>query len=118
MPRAAAAPELPVLDAGLIASLVGATHPRPHDWLGQHPIGSGATAGFVIRAVRPLAKTVTAVRTDGTSVTLDHVADGLWQGYAAGDGQAYELTATYDNGPAWTADDPYRFVPTVGDTDL
>ena len=86
----AARNELPPLDAGLVASLVEGRHPRPHDWLGAHPHGDG----WVIRAIRPLAETVTAVRADGTEVPLAHVADGLWQGFAPGDGQAYELDTT------------------------
>ena len=106
--------ELPDLNPGLIASIVGAYHPRPHDTLGQHPLGDG----FVIRALRPLATSVTAVQTDGTRVELSHAADGLWQGYAAGPGQAYSLETSYDNGPTWTAEDPYRFVPSVGEMDL
>ncbi len=76
------------------------------------------TGGWVIRTVRPLAKTVTAIRADATRVPLTHVADGLWQGYAPGDGQAYDLETTYDGGPDWTTGDPYRFVPSVGEVDL
>ena len=105
---------LPELHPGLIAALVGGTHPRPHDWLGQHAFDGG----FVIRALRPLAASVTAIRTDGSRVQLQHVADGIWQGLALFPGQAYELETAYDNGPTWTAEDPYRFVPTVGDIDL
>jgi 1,4-alpha-glucan branching enzyme len=108
-------PELPALDPGLIAALVGASHPQPHDWLGAHELPAG---GSVIRAVRPLAKTVTAIRADATRVALAHVADGLWQGYAAGPGQAYDLEATYDGAPDWVTGDPYRFVPSVGEVDL
>jgi 1,4-alpha-glucan branching enzyme len=107
-------PVLPELHPGLVASIVGGSHPQPHDTLGQHAVGDG----FVIRALRPLASTVTAVRADDSRVELDHVADGLWQGYAAGAGQAYRLEATYDGAPNWTADDPYRFVPSVGEMDL
>lgn len=110
----AARSELPPLDAGLVASLVEARHPRPHDWLGAHPAGDG----WVIRALRPLAESVTAVRADGTEVALEHVADGLWQGFAAGDGQAYELVAAYTEAPDWRAGDPYRFVPSIGEIDL
>jgi len=110
----APAPTLPELHPGLVESIVGGSHPQPHDTLGQHALGDG----FVIRAVRPLAEAVTAVQADGTRVPLEHVADGLWQGYAAGPGQAYTLETEYDNGPTWVADDPYRFVPTVGEIDL
>jgi len=105
---------LPELHPGLVASLVSGSHPQPHSTLGQHAFADG----FVIRAVRPLAEAVTAVQADGTRVPLEHVADGLWQGYAAGPGQAYVLETEYDNGPTWTAEDPYRFVPSVGEIDL
>jgi 1,4-alpha-glucan branching enzyme len=107
-------PELPELHPGLITSLVDGVHPQPHTTLGQHPV----EGGFVIRAVRPLAWTVTAVQSDGTRVKLTHLAQGLWQGFAAGPGQAYTLETTYDNGAPWATDDPYRFVPSVGELDL
>jgi 1,4-alpha-glucan branching enzyme len=113
-PRAKASPALPALDGGLIASIVGGYHPQPHATLGQHAVDGG----FVIRAVRPLAEAVTAVRADGTRVPLAHVADGLWQGFAPGAGQAYVLEASYDGATDWVADDPYRFVPSVGEVDL
>jgi 1,4-alpha-glucan branching enzyme len=102
------------LHPDLIAALVEGRHPRPHDVLGQHASGES----WIIRAVRPLAASVTAVRVDGTRIALAHVDRGLWQGTAPGPGQAYELEATYADAPAWTAGDPYRFVPSVGEVDL
>ena len=107
-------PALPELHPGLIASIASGSHPQPHDTLGQHAVGDG----FVIRALRPLAASVAAVRGDGSRVELDHVSDGLWQGYAAGAGLAYHVEANYDGAPAWSADDPYRFVSSVGEMDL
>ena len=107
-------PALPELHPGLIASIASGSHPQPHDTLGQHAMGDG----FVIRALRPLAASVAAVRGDGSRVELDHVSDGLWQGYAAGAGLAYHVEANYDGAPAWSADDPYRFVSSVGEMDL
>jgi 1,4-alpha-glucan branching enzyme len=114
-----AAPEpatsvLPELHPGLIAALVSGAHPQPHSTLGQHPVDGGN----VIRVVRPLASTVTAVRPDATRITLEHLADGLWQGFAPGPGSAYVIETGYDNGPTWTTDDPYRFVSSVGEVDL
>ncbi|WP_167041673.1 1,4-alpha-glucan branching protein GlgB [Salinibacterium sp. ZJ454] len=105
---------LPHLDPTVISELAHGSHPRPHDHLGQHPVDDGV----VIRCVRPLAATVTAVRADGSRVTLEHLRDGLWQGATSAPGQAYRIEASYPNGDRWTADDPYRFVPTVGDIDL
>ncbi|MES1170602.1 MAG: 1,4-alpha-glucan branching enzyme, partial [Leifsonia sp.] len=94
---------VPALHPDHIAALVGGRHPRPHDALGQHPATIGGVDGFVIRAVRPLAETVTAVQKDGTRVPLEHVADGLWQGFAPGPGQAYVLETGYAGAPSWTA---------------
>ncbi|WP_394771084.1 1,4-alpha-glucan branching protein GlgB [Lacisediminihabitans sp.] len=109
-----AASVLPELHPGLVRALVDAVHPQPHATLGQHPVDGG----FVIRTVRPLAEAVTAIRADGPRVPLEHLADGLWQGLAPGEGQAYTLETKYSNGPDWITDDPYRFVPSVGDVDL
>jgi 1,4-alpha-glucan branching enzyme len=110
MPAAA----LPELHPGLVRSLVGGSHPQPHSTLGQHPVGKG----WVVRVVRPLAKTVTAVLADGTTTTLTHVDEGLWQGRYTGNQQPYTILTSYTDGADWTTDDPYRFTPTVGDVDL
>ena len=108
------------LDPEHLAALVEGRHPRPHDALGQHPLGDPGDPAteWVIRTVRPLARTVTAIRADGMRVELVHVDRGLWQGVAPGPGQAYELEATYDDAPPYRAGDPYRFVPSVGEVDL
>jgi 1,4-alpha-glucan branching enzyme len=110
----AAAKPLPELHPGLVRSLVTGSHPQPHSTLGQHPIDKS----FIIRVVRPLAKTVTAVLADGKRVKLTHLDEGLWQGKYTGPGQAYQIETRYENGPDWTTDDPYRFVPSVGEVDL
>ncbi|MFZ2963883.1 MAG: 1,4-alpha-glucan branching protein GlgB [Rhodoglobus sp.] len=105
---------LPELHPEHIAAIVGGAHPQPHATLGQHPFGDG----WAIRVVRPLAAAVTVVRADGTRIPLTHLSAGLWQGVAPGAGQAYTVETDYDGGPSWTADDPYRFVPSVGEVDL
>ena len=107
-------PDLPDLHPDHIAALVGGSHPQPHATLGQHPVDGG----WVIRVVRPLASAVTAIRADRSRVPLVHVAQGLWQGFAPDPGQAYVIETEYDNAPSWTSDDPYRFVPSVGEVDL
>lgn len=112
--QATITPELPELHPGLVEAIVTGAHPQPHATLGQHALGDG----FVIRAVRPLASAVTAHRSDGSAIDLQHLAKGLWQGYAPGPGQAYTIETLYEGGPAWTTDDPYRFVPSVGEIDL
>ncbi|WOQ70569.1 1,4-alpha-glucan branching protein GlgB [Microbacterium limosum] len=95
------------------------SHYSPHSVLGHHPAtdasGSPATR---IRVRRPLARTVTALLADGTRVDLEHERHGVWAGLHRRDPQPYRIEATYDEGPDWIADDPYRFLPTVGELDL
>ncbi|MBI5161762.1 MAG: 1,4-alpha-glucan branching protein GlgB [Micrococcales bacterium] len=105
---------MPGLHPDHVRALALGRHPHPHDALGQHPAGEG----WVVRVLRPLAAGVTVIRADGSRVQLEHVQDGLWHGFLPGEGQAYTVETDYADAPSWTADDPYRFVPSVGDIDL
>ncbi len=87
----------------------------PHDVLGLHEDGDG---GWLIRARRPLARTVTAVTGGGDRIELSHLRAGIWQGGTASRPDSYELVTTYDEGPEFTADDPYRHLPTLGEVDM
>ena len=49
------------------------------------------TGGCVVRVLRPLARSVVAIRSDGTRLPLTHLAEGVWQGFAPGAGQAYTV---------------------------
>ena len=111
----AAAGTLPVPSAHELTTIANGSHSRPHDILGQHQLVGG---GWVIRARRPLATSVTAIRSNGTRIALKHLQDGIWQGRASGRGQAYTVEAHYAGAPDWVSDDPYRFVPSVGEIDL
>ena len=91
----------------------------PHSVLGLHE-GTDAegNAEWTVRARRPLAESVTAVFTDGTRVPLEHVRYGVWEGTRAGRPGSYELFTTYPDGSRYTADDPYRHAPSIGELDL
>jgi 1,4-alpha-glucan branching enzyme len=110
--------------------LVRGEHGHPHAILGAHPAGGVVT----IRVYKPLARTVTAVLSDGTRVPLEHQHEGVWEGVVvpggfetgaerppqppdAGDVPDYRVEVDYGEG-AITVDDPYRFLPTLGETDL
>jgi 1,4-alpha-glucan branching enzyme len=105
---------LPVPSPEVLAAIAQGRHPQPHSILGQHAV----EGGWVIRARRPLATRVTAIRANGTRIALRHVGEGIWQGRARGKSQAYTIEAAYASGPDWVADDPYRFVPSIGEVDL
>jgi len=107
------------LDDHLIDAVAAGAHHDPHAVLGIHP-GSDAqgAAEWTVRARRPLAQSVTAVFADGTEVPLEHVRSGIWEGTRAGEPGAYNLVTTYQDGPDFIADDPYRHTPTLGELDL
>ncbi|MBG6238356.1 1,4-alpha-glucan branching enzyme [Mycetocola sp. CAN_C7] len=86
----------------------------PHSVLGQHPSGSVT----VLRTLRPLARTVTAVLGDGQRVELHHLFNGIWEGEHTAGFPDYAIEAEYGDDVVWNTDDPYRFGPTIGELDL
>ena len=107
------------LDDQLLDTVAAGAYHDPHSVLGIHA-GTDARgeAEWTVRARRPLAKSVTAVFADGTEVPLEHVRSGIWEGVRAGDAGRYHLVTTYDEGPDYVADDPYRHPPVLGDVDM
>src|SRR5690554_3616609 len=116
-----------------LAAVVSGTHHNPHAVLGPHPRpGPGtpegpdsttagdpsATSGSVtVRVMRPLADAV-VVRTRDGDVAAEHVHDGVWVAELERDDVPdYRLLVTYGDSTT-RADDPYRFLPTVGELDL
>lgn len=101
-----------------IDRLVDGAHHDPHSILGAHPHDGGMT----IRVLRPGARAVTLVlpSADGpaTRIPMDHEARGVWWCTvpiaAVPD---YRIDVQYEGDPI-PADDPYRFLPLLGDIDL
>lgn len=107
------------LGDGAWTAVAEGAHHDPHVLLGAHKETDAAGRTITtIRARRPLAATVTAAFADGTRLPLVHVADGIWQAVHPGPPKVYRITATYDEGAEWTAGDPYRHEPTIGELDL
>ena len=87
----------------------------PHQLLGPHPTGDGV----LVRVFRPLARTVQVELSDSTRVALQHEHEGLWSGVlSAHEVPDYRVVTTYEDGVEHVADDPYRFLPTLGEIDL
>ena len=96
-----------------IAEIVRGTHVDPHRVLGAHPADGHVT----IRTVRPLADAV-AIRTERGLFPAEHVRDGMWAARVPGDViPDYRVQVTYGDVTS-EADDPYRFLPTLGELDL
>ncbi|HEX4251886.1 MAG TPA: 1,4-alpha-glucan branching protein GlgB [Pseudonocardia sp.] len=97
--------------------LIGGTHHDPHSVLGSHPAGDGT----VIRVLRPNADAVEVVFGSGADTqtfALQRVHEaGLFSALVPHESADYRLAVHYG---AYTeqADDPYRWLPTLGEVDL
>ncbi|MDJ1372645.1 1,4-alpha-glucan branching protein GlgB [Gulosibacter molinativorax] len=103
-------------DAELLALAEG-HHSGPHGVLGQHPLDEEGTTAVRVR--RPLAKSVRVVlEASGRTIELEHLAHGIWSAVHNYGLDDYVIETTYEGGETYTTDDPYRFMPSVGDTDI
>ncbi len=110
MTSAATAP-VPVLE-DVLRRVAAGLHYNPHSVLGAHPGGGAVT----VRTLRPMADRVVVVTPDDR-VEATHELDGIWVAVLSRpDVPAYRIEVTY--GEATTlVDDPYRYLPTIGELD-
>jgi 1,4-alpha-glucan branching enzyme len=97
-------------------SLVAGRHAGPHTVLGPHPYDGCVT----VRVLKPLASTVVVryrVGEHWEDAELTHEHEGVWVGVLPVDEVPdYRLSVTYGDHTV-EVDDPYRFLPTVGEVD-
>jgi 1,4-alpha-glucan branching enzyme len=113
----------PELSLGEIERIVAGHHHDPHSVLGAHP----GPDGVIIRALRPLARSVTVVLDDGRRLPMTHVHEGVFAVTVPDEKvPGYRIAATYDGSPGSEGsadgeevrDDPYRYLPMLGEFDL
>jgi 1,4-alpha-glucan branching enzyme len=106
--------------AGEIDAVVAGLSHDPHAVLGAHPVAGGV----VVRVLRPLARTVTVVLEDGRRYPARHLHQGVFAVTLPGTQvPGYRLAVRYPgpdggDGTETVSEDPYRFLPTVGEMDL
>ncbi|MFA3834917.1 1,4-alpha-glucan branching enzyme [Streptomyces aureus] len=106
-------PPAPALDGSDHGRLLWGEHHDPHSVLGAHPVDGGVA----FRVLRPYAQAV-AVSFEGRRVELRDEGDGLFTAVLPLDAiPAYTLLVTYD-GDEREVEDPYRFLPALGEFDL
>ncbi|MBV9314196.1 MAG: 1,4-alpha-glucan branching protein GlgB [Pseudonocardia sp.] len=97
-----------------IERLIAGNHHDPHSVLGSHP----AEGGMVVRVLRPGADAVWVRVGDDESYPLSPVHDaGLFSALIPHEAVDYRLIVQYDDQIEHT-DDPYRWLPTLGEVDL
>ncbi|MFT6564855.1 MAG: 1,4-alpha-glucan branching enzyme [Actinomycetes bacterium] len=100
------------VDFEAVDALVDGTHAQPHQILGPH-VGDGSVT---VRVLRPNASGVDLVIGD-EQYPMTHVHRGVWAAAIRGDEVPdYRLAVAYD-GDSLPGDDPYRFLPSLGEMD-
>ena len=91
----------------------------PHDVLGAHPITLDGVDGVVVRAVQPNAASIALVLGEQRwpMVRDEHGLFALFLSDRTAP-MAYRLELTFGDGRVELRDDPYRFLPTLGEMDL
>ncbi len=101
-------------DPSTVDRVLGGAHHDPHSVLGAHPHPDGT----VVRVLRPHADEVHVVREGGEGHPLVRVHDaGLFSGVVPGPPSDYRLAVRYGE-RVDVVDDPYRWLPTLGEVDL
>ncbi|MFL5561591.1 MAG: 1,4-alpha-glucan branching protein GlgB [Gemmatimonadaceae bacterium] len=103
-----------------VARLLAGVHDSPHAILGAHPVSAGADSGVVIRAFHHAATGVECIPEGRDPIPMLRVEGGLFAVFLpkATLPLRYRLRFTFAGGSTWERDDPYRFLPTIGDIDL
>ena len=97
--------------------LISRQHANPHGYLGAHP----DNGSVVIRTFRPAASKVEVVAADGKHSALERVhPGGVFEGRIKGAKLPlnYQLEVDYGESGTITIEDPYRFLPTIGELDV
>ncbi|MEV0849787.1 1,4-alpha-glucan branching enzyme [Streptomyces sp. NPDC049954] len=112
----AAAPSSAAVPDGDRHRLLAGTHHDPHAVLGAHPAPGGS--GCVVRALKPHASAVVAVDEDGTRTELHADGEGFFSAVLPGPTR-HRLLVTYPGrDEPLLCEEPYRFLPALGDLDL
>jgi 1,4-alpha-glucan branching enzyme len=90
----------------------------PHRLLGMHRGKVDGREGFVVRTFHPDASGCELVVAD-SSVAMTPFGRGLFAGFVPGkDTPRYRTRFRFGETGSWDREDPYRFLPTLGEVDL
>jgi 1,4-alpha-glucan branching enzyme len=118
--RPVAADLLAGVDRRTINAVLHGNHADPHRVLGAHPAHGGGAAGVVVRAFHPDAVACDLLVDGDAPRAMAANGGGLFAVAVAGATlpMRYRLRFKFADGVTWERDDPYRFLPTVGELDL
>jgi len=109
------------LDQAELQAIAAGDHSQPHDLLGAHPCVVDGTPGVIVRAYDPNAVAAECVVTGRDTAVMEALGDsGIFAVFLPREELplGYRIRFRFAGGATWERDDPYRFLPTLGDTDL
>jgi 1,4-alpha-glucan branching enzyme len=107
-------------DSGPFDALRRGESHDPHSVLGVHSARRGRDEGVVVRAYHPDASGCELLRPTAPSVAMTALGGGVFEVFLPDvrPPMAYRLRFQFPSGATWERDDPYRFLPTLGELDL
>ena len=107
------------IDPADLARLRAGDHDEPHRVLGAHPARRAGVDGSVVRAFHPDAVGCDLIR-DVRPRAMEPIGGGVFETFVPGltSGSSYRVCFRFENGASWERDDPYRFLPTLGNVDV
>jgi 1,4-alpha-glucan branching enzyme len=104
-------------DRAELAQLAAGKHSDPHRLLGSHPVKGGA----VVRTYHPDAISAECVLEGRPDVAMTSLGvPGMFGAFLEGRSLPlrYRLRFRFPGGGVWEQEDPYRFLPSIGEMDI
>jgi 1,4-alpha-glucan branching enzyme len=103
-----------------VTRLIAGEHTDPHHVLGAHAATVNGAGGVMVRAMHPDAVAAECILSNGDPVPMEPIAAGIFAVFLPGATLPlrYRLRLRFASGATVERDDPYRFLPTVGELDL
>jgi 1,4-alpha-glucan branching enzyme len=110
----------PVVPHADVTRLIAGEHTDPHHVLGAHAATVNGAGGVMVRAMHPDAVAAECILSNGDPVPMEPIAAGMFAVFLPGATLPlrYRLRLRFASGATVERDDPYRFLPTVGELDL
>ncbi|MCK5797917.1 MAG: 1,4-alpha-glucan branching enzyme, partial [Deltaproteobacteria bacterium] len=107
-------------DPACLAQIIASDGSAPHATLGAHPLEVEGRTGVVVRAYMPHANAMSLCVGDDVFPMEQIHPEGIFARFVVGASLPlrYELEVQGPTGQVSRFDDPYRFLPTLGDLDL
>jgi len=109
-----------LVQASALASFSRGERHSPHSLLGAHRAEIDGQRGVIVRAYHPDAAGCELLRDGATPESMLPLGDGIFAVFVpnASPPLAYRLRFYFDGAGTWERDDPYRFLPTLGELDM